>query len=295
MNEDTDDRTGVLLAVSAYVLWGLFPLYWRLLDGVPPFEIAAHRILWCAGFVGVLTFWRGRWGRIRRILRTRPLIMALSVSSVLIAANWTIYIYSISSHQVVEAALGYFINPLFSILLGVAFLHERISKVRWAAVALAGAAMALKAASVGHVPLIALGLAVTFGLYGLVRKRTPVDPFDGLFVESGLLFPFVLLFLSSLAVSGVGAMRPGATMTDTLLILGGPVTGIPLALFAAGARRIRLSTLGFVQYFSPTITLSIAVFAFGEAFSAFDLAVFGCIWAALALVAAEGWLKKARS
>jgi chloramphenicol-sensitive protein RarD len=292
MREERDDPTGIAYAAVSYVLWGMFPLYWRLLDVVPPLEIAMHRIFWCALFVGALTALRGRLKRVRDIFRTRRMIQALCVSSLLISANWTIYIFGISTRQVVEAALGYFINPLFSILLGVVFLHERISPLRRAAVALAGGAMVLKAVSLGHVPMIALGLAGTFGLYGLARKKIPVDPLDGLLVETGLLFPLMFAILAYLAFAGAGAFPKSPPAIDTLLIVGGPVTAVPLFFFAAGVRRIRLSTLGFVQYFSPTLTLLIATVLFGEPFSVIDLITFGCIWVALALVAWEATRKR---
>ncbi len=193
-----------------------------------------------------------------------------------------------------EAALGYFINPLLSILLGVFFLKERLSRLRLAAVVLAGAGLALKAVALGHVPLIALGLAVTFGLYGLVRKLTPVDPIDGLFFETGLLFPLVAAVVLFWAATGTGTFPAAPIGVDALLIVGGAVTAVPLALFAAGARRIRLSTLGFVQYLSPILTLLVATLIFGEPFTAVDAAVFGCIWLALALVGLDGRLGRGR-
>jgi chloramphenicol-sensitive protein RarD len=283
-----NETTGILYAAGAYILWGAFPLYWRLLDSVPPLEIAINRILWCAIFVGAVTIWRKRLAHIRNILADRKLISALAVSSLLIAANWTIYIFSISMRQVVEAALGYFINPLLSIMLGVFLLGEKISKLRLAAIVLAGVAVTVKAFALGHIPLIALGLALTFGFYGYIRKLTPVDPLDGLFVETGLLFPLTLTAISFLAITGAGAFPKAPLSIDTLLIIGGPVTAVPLALFAAGARRIRLSTLGFVQYFSPTLTLLIATLAFGEPFTRSDAIVFGCVWTALLLVGLEG-------
>jgi chloramphenicol-sensitive protein RarD len=294
MNKKTlsEETAGILFASAAYVLWGMFPLYWRLLDAVPPLEIAIHRILWCALFVGAATLLRGRWGHVWGIACTGRLIRALTISSLLIAANWTIYIFSISLHRVVEASLGYFINPLLSILLGVLLLGERISKLRLAAVVLAGVAVAVKAVALGHVPLIALGLAVTFGFYGYVRKLTPVDAVDGLTIETALLFPFSLLIVAGMTVAGRGSLVTAPFSIYALLILGGAVTAVPLALFAAGAKRIKLSTLGFVQYFSPIITLLIATLVFGEPFTRIDAIVFGCVWAALVLVGIEGRLLK---
>lgn len=282
-----NETAGVFLALAAYSLWGLLPLYWRLLDGVDPFVVAMHRIFWCAVFVGVLTLLRRRMHTVRSVLRRRRLVLALICSSLLIAVNWTTYIYSVALHQVVEASLGYFINPLLSILLGVFLLGERISRVRIAAVTLASVGLVIKAVLLGHVPLIALGLALTFALYGYVRKLVPVDPLDGLFIESVFLVPlaFIILLCCGLPLP-VGQFHAPST-DEWLIIASGPVTAIPLTLFAAGARRIRLSTLGFVQYISPILTLVVAVALFREPFTPVDLVTFGCIWVALVLVLLE--------
>lgn len=282
-----NETAGVLYASAAYILWGVLPVYWRLLDAVPAFTLSVHRIFWCALFVGALCWWRGRMKNIRSVLRRRKLIIALCISSLLIAANWTIYIFSIAERQVVEASLGYFINPLLSILLGVFVLKEKISGWRIAAVGIATIGLVIKTVMLGHVPLIALSLAVTFALYGYVRKLVPVDPLDGLFIESGLLLPLTFCYLGFMAVSDAAAFPRAPLDTDAMLVLAGPVTATPLALFAAGARRIRLSTLGFVQYFSPVITLVVALWLFREPFRDADMISFGCIWLALVLVIGE--------
>lgn len=292
VKRDSGEAAGVLYASAAYILWGGLPVYWRLLDSVPAFTLSIHRIFWCALFVGALCWWRGRMKNIRSVLRRRKLLLALCISSLLIAANWTIYIFSIAERQVVEASLGYFINPLLSILLGVFILKEKISGWRIAAVGIATIGLAIKTVMLGHVPLIALSLAVTFALYGYVRKLVPVDPLDGLFIESGLLLPLTLCYLVFTAFATPGAFPRAPFDTDLLLVLAGPVTATPLVLFAAGARRIRLSTLGFVQYFSPVITLFVALWLFHEPFSTADLISFGCIWAALLLVIGETQWRK---
>ena len=287
-NAPPNETAGILYAGAAYSLWGLFPLYWELLAVVPPIELSIHRMLWCALFAAGVTAARGRLGMVWRVVRTRRLIAALALSSVLIAANWTIYIWSIASHHIVEAALGYYINPLLSIVLGVALLGERLSRVKLAAIALAAVAVGVQAVEVGHVPWIALSLALTFGFYGYVRKLTPVDPLDGLTVETCLLFPLTLGTVAFLAWQGTGAFPAAHFSTDALLVLAGPVTAVPLALFAAGVRRLRMTTLGFLQYLSPTITLAVATLVFGEPFSVTDAATFGCVWVALILVGLEG-------
>jgi len=299
MSEATDrhasnETAGILYAGAAYSLWGLFPLYWALLAVVPPIELSIHRMLWCALFTAGVTAARGRLGAVWRIVRTRRLIAALALSSVLIAANWTIYIWSIAAHHIVEASLGYYINPLLSIVLGVALLGERLSKAKFAAIALAAIAVGVQAVEVGYVPWIALSLALSFGFYGYVRKLTPVDPLDGLTVETCLLFPATLGTIAFLAWNGTGAFPAAHFSTDVLLVLAGPVTAVPLALFAAGARRIRMTTLGFLQYLSPTITLAVATLVFGEPFSVIDAATFGCVCFALAIVAVEGQISRSR-
>ncbi len=283
-----NEAAGILYAGAAYSLWGLFPLYWALLSVVPPIELSIHRMLWCALFAAGVTAARGRLKHLLHILTAKKLIWPLALSSVLIAANWTIYIWSIAAHHVVEAALGYYINPLLSIVLGVALLGERLSRLKLAAVVLAAVAVGVQAIDVGHVPWIALGLALTFGFYGYMRKLTPVDPLDGLTVETCLLFPLTLGTVLFLAWNGTGAFPAAHFSTDALLVLAGPVTGVPLVLFAAVARRLRMTTLGFLQYLSPTITLAVATLVFGEPFSATDAATFGCVWAALILVGLEG-------
>jgi len=282
-----DDPTGLAYAALAYGLWGIVPIYWRLLDGVPPFELTVHRIVWCALFVLILAMLRRRVGHLRQILRMPRLLATLTLTSLLISTNWTVYIYCVSSRQLVEASLGYYINPLISVALGVIFLGERMSRLRLAAIVLATGAVAAKAVSLGYFPWIAPVLAFSFGFYGYFRKLAPVDAFDGLLVETWIMFPISLGLLVYWYVAGVAAFPSADFERDALLIGGGAITAVPLGLFAAGARRIRLSTLGFMQYLSPSITLLLAVFGFGEKFTRLDAVAFGCVWAALALVALE--------
>ncbi|MFL6688746.1 MAG: EamA family transporter RarD [Alphaproteobacteria bacterium] len=287
-----DDPRGVTLALAAYGLWGIMPLYWRLLSEVPPFELTVNRVLWCALFVLGASVLRGRWQQLTAMLRDRRLLGTLALTSVLISINWTIYIYCVATHQLVEASLGYYINPLVSIVLGVTLFGEHLSRWRWIAVLLAAAAVAVKTIELGHVPWIAPTLALSFGFYGYFRKRVDVDALDGLTVETWILFPLTCGLVLFWGLTGSGAFPSSNIVTDVLLILGGPITALPLAMFAAGARRIRLSTLGFLQYFSPSITLALAVFGFGEPFTRVDAITFGCVWAALAIVAAESRFRR---
>lgn len=286
------ETRGIILVFLSYVIWGLFPLYWCLLEQVPPVEISLHRMVWCAILCVGIMLWRRRWENVRQILASPRLIQALFLSGSLVAVDWTFYIWGVASHQLIQTSLGLFITPLVSILLGMLLLGEKVSPMRALAVLLGIVALAVQIIAFGHMPWIALGISLTFGLYGYVRKETDVDPLDGLLVETGLLAPLALVALIGMAVVGKGYFRLSVPSVDLLLILGGAVTATPLALFVTGARSIRLTTVGFVQYFSPAITLALAVFGFNEHFSAVDGAAFVCLWCALVLVAVESHLQQ---
>jgi len=288
--EAHDETRGILYAGGAYAVWGVVPLYWQFLADVPPVEITLHRILWCA-LVGLLvTAARGRISRFISVLRTPRVMAALAASSVLISVNWTIYVYCVETHRLVDASLGYYMTPLVSIALGVIVLGEKVSRLRLVAIALASAAVAVQAVALGHFPWIAPALALTFGFYGYVRKLTPVDAMDGLTIETCLLLPLTVPVLLFWALQGSAAFPASTMARDALLIGTGPLTAVPLVLFAAGARRVRLTTLGFLQYFSPTLTLLVATAILGEPFTRTNLVTFGCVWAALVLVSLEGRL-----
>ncbi|NWH07237.1 MAG: EamA family transporter RarD [Alphaproteobacteria bacterium] len=285
--EEKDQFAGILYAAGAYVIWGLIPLYWRLLPHVPPFELTVHRVFWCAAVVALVLYGRNRFAGIRKVMKDGKTIRTLIVTSLLISMNWGIYIWSIATHQLVEASFGYYINPLVSIALGIALLGERLTRARLAAILLAAVAVALQALSLDHFPWLALTLAFSFAAYGYFRKTAAVESLDGLFIETAVLLPLTSGLIAVWAVRGEGHFASVDMATDLLLIVAGPMTAIPLALFSAGARRIRLSTLGFLQYLSPTISLVIAVALFGEPFTAFHAATFGLIWFALALISLE--------
>jgi len=288
----SQETAGILYAATAYSLWGVLPLYWHLLGSVPPFELSFHRMVWCALFGLIVSAAMGRLKGIWIALRQPKVLGALTVSSVLIAINWTVYIYAVAKQELVEASLGYYINPLLSIALGVLLLGEKLSPLRVAAIGLATVAVAFKAVGLGHFPWIALSLAISFGFYGYVRKLTPIAAFDGLTIETCILFPLTAGCLLFWGYQGTGAFTAAHTWTDVMLIVGGPLTALPLTLFAAGARRVSLSTLGFLQYLSPSITLAIATLMLGEPFTTSDAATFGCVWLALGLVAVDGRLRR---
>jgi chloramphenicol-sensitive protein RarD len=273
-------------AASAYLTWGLFPFYFRALGGVPALEILAHRILWSAAFMTLLITARRRWVEVARQLRSPGTLRALAMSAALISTNWLVYIWAVNSGRVLEASLGYYVNPLVTVVLGVLFLRDPLTRRQKVAVALAGLGVVVLVIRARHVPWVALVLAVTFGLYGLIRKRARVDAMAGLLAEVCLLAPLAGLFVASLARAGSGHFG-GADRHTALLAASGVVTAVPLLWFALGVQRLRLSTVGLLQYLNPTMQFTIAVFAFGEPFTAAHALAFACIWLSLALYTAE--------
>lgn len=290
--QTADAPAGIAAAALAYVIWGILPIYWHGLAAIPALELTCWRVVLSALVVLALMVARGRLAHLRQVLTSPRRLGWLAVSAALIGGNWWLYVYSVESHQLVEASMGYFILPLISIALGVLFLGERLSRFRLAALVLMAAAVAVQAIALGKVPWIALVLALSFGLYGYVRKQLAVGAFEGLFVETGLLFPFALAALIWWGQQGDWAFSAALPGRDVLLLGAGPVTALPLALFGFGTSHIRLSTLGFLQYLSPSITLVVAVVLFTEPFSRLNAASFGAVWLALALVAAERPLRR---
>lgn len=291
-NQPADSPSGILAAALAYVLWGILPVYWDHLAATSALQLTCWRIVLTALLVLAVTVARGRLAHLLHVISTPTLLLRLAASAALIGVNWTLYVYSVESRQLVEASMGYFILPLISIVLGVVFLGEHLSRFRLAALALVVAAVAVQAVALGKVPWIALALAISFGVYGYLRKQVVVGPVEGLLTETGLLFPFAAAALLWWVHTGDLALSGATPGRDALLLCAGPFTAFPLALFGYGTRRIRLSTLGFLQYLSPTISLLIAVLVFGEPFSRLDAASFGIVWLALAMVAAEGRLRR---
>lgn len=283
-----DFRRGFAATLAAFIAWGLFPLYWRELQAVPSLQITAHRIAWCTVFVVGWLLWKQGAGWLRDTLSRPNAVPMLFASSVLISVNWVLYVWAVNAGYVVETALGYFINPLINVLLGVAVLKERLNARQWMAVALAAAGVGWLTWSVGRLPWIALSLAVSFGLYGLIRKLVSVESIPGLGVESLIMFVPAVGFLLWCEAAGSGSFGHVGRYEDGLMILAGIATAMPLIWFAYGARRIPLSLVGVIQYVGPTIQLLTGVFVFGEPFSHNQLIGFGCIWGALALYAVDG-------
>ncbi len=281
-------NSGFAAALGAFALWGLFPMYWKLLDQVPAMQIMAHRLFWCflfvAGYLGLRQGWR--W--LPPILAQRRLLAMLCCSAVIIGGNWFLYIWAVVSDHIVETSLGYFINPLVNVLLATLVFRERLNPRQWLAIGLAALGVAYLTWEYGRLPWIALCLALSFASYGVIRKLAVVDSIPGLAVESGILAPIAAAYLLWLALQGQGEFGHLGPGTDLLLILGGLVTAVPLILFAYGARRIPFATVGILQYLAPTLQLLSGVLVFGEPFTTAQALGFACIWAGLAVYAADG-------
>jgi len=296
MNTDAARRQGVLAALGAFVIWGLAPLYFRAVDSVPPFEIVAHRILWSVALLAALLALLPRSGGfagLRAIRRQPRLLGLLALTSLLTSGNWLLFVWAINAHRLVEAILGYFMTPLVNILFGRLFLGERMRPAQQLAVALACAGVAWQIWQLGRAPWIALFLAATFGTYGLLRKRAPVDAIGGLFVETVIAAPVAAAYIGWLAAQGLLAW--GGELQATLLLpFSCVITAVPLMLFAIGARRLPLSTLGFLQYLAPTLGFLIAIFVFREPLDSDRLVSFVLIWIALVIYSAD-MMRRARS
>ena len=297
MSGATLDRRGVWIAVAAYVAWGLMPLYWHLLKVVPSMQIMAHRVVWSAVLVVGWLLWRQGWDWWRTIAARPRMLAALDLSGAVIAFNWGLYIWAVNAGHVVETSLGYFINPLVTVALGVVALRERLRRPQWIAVACAAAGVAWLTWSAGSPPWIALGLAGSFALYGLVRKLVPVDAVAGLGVESLFMFlPALAYVLWAEAGHGGGFIGGWSLGTQLLLVFSGVVSAVPLVAFAYGVRRIPLSLVGLLQYIGPTLQLLLGVWFFREPFTAVHALGFGAIWLGLAIFAGEGlWRGRRRA
>ena len=287
-------RLGVIYALIAYGIWGVLPLYLKALHAVPPLQVVAHRIVWSALLL-VLVVTATRKLEFVRQVRARPRILLTFLASALgLSVNWLVYIWAVGQGRVVDASLGYFINPLFSVVLAVVVLKERLRNLQWAAVALAGTGVLWLTALVGQLPWIGLTLAASFGTYGLLRKTASVDALGGLTLETLLLLPPSLVYLLSVSASGHGAWASADVSLRSLLVAAGPITAIPLVSFAAGARRIPLSLVGILQYLGPTLQLGLGVFVFHERLSGAKLAGFALIWLGLVIYAVEAAMVSAR-
>jgi chloramphenicol-sensitive protein RarD len=288
-------RAGILFGIGAYGLWGVFPLYFKALHHVPPLEILAHRILWSCVLLIPLVLLRSGWKNMFAALRARRTLATLTVTTLLIAANWFTYVWAVNNQRVLEASLGYFINPLVNVLLGVAFLRERVRGWQLAAVALATAGVLYRTLGAGQFPWLALFLAATFGTYGLLRKTAHVDALLGLTVETAVLTPLAGAYLVLLVWRHQSAIGAASLGTHVLLLAAGLVTATPLLWFTEAARRLRLTTMGFLQYLAPTGQFLLGLLAFGEPLSRGALVAFACTWAALVIYSLDAVYRARRA
>ena len=284
---------GVLLGLAAFAAWGLLPAYWKQMRAVSPFEILCHRIIWSCIFLTVIISLQKRWGEVADIVKTPAKFKGLFVSGFLIGLNWFVYIWAVNSGRVVETSLGYYINPMINVLIGYLLLGETFSRVQWIAVLFALAGVMYSLFAYGALPLFALTLSGSFALYGYSRKMIQVAPIPGLFIETIVLFVPALIYIAVKVYSGNSYFMKNPSLT-LWMIGAGVVTSLPLLWFAAAAKRLNLSTIGILQYVSPSIAFILGVFVYKEAFSRYNLVTFGCIWAGVLLYTWESLAKNQR-
>lgn len=280
---------GLASGILAYLIWGFFPVYFKALAAVPPLQVLSHRIVWSVLFVWILILWRGKSGDIRAAFCNRRSLVLLVATALLIATNWLVFIIAVGHAQVIQSSLGYFITPFVSVLFGFLFLQERLRRMQMAGLLLAAVGVLLLTIQYGHFPWTALILALTFGSYGLLRKIVSVDSLTGLTVETILLGPAALAYLLHAASHGHGAFLSQGSQTDVLLVLAGIATTVPLLLFASAARRLRLATIGFLQYITPTMHFLLAVLLYHEPFTRAHLGSFLFIWGGLCCYSYDAW------
>ncbi|MGL4473756.1 MAG: EamA family transporter RarD [Shewanella sp.] len=280
MNEQ-ENRKGIMLAIAAYSMWGFAPLYFKLLSDVSPTEILLHRIIWSFVFMLLVLIVTGGAANIRAVLKRPKQLAILTVTSTLIAGNWLLFIWAVNNNHMLDASLGYYINPLLNVLLGMVFLSERLRPLQWLAVALASLGVLVQLISFGSIPIVSIALAVSFGVYALLRKKVNIDAKSGLFLETAILMPVALAYLAWMPANGSASMLTNPWDLNLLLMAAGIITSLPLLCFAGAAVRIPLSVLGFFQYIGPSIMFALAVLYFGEAFSLEKSVTFGFIWCAL--------------
>ncbi|MBP1743185.1 MAG: yojE [Firmicutes bacterium] len=275
-------RYGLLCGISSYMMWGVLPVFWKLVQDVPAYEILAHRILWSFIVMSMLVVLSGGLSKLADILRDRRSMAYIAACSVLITFNWFLFIWCVNNGHIVESSLGYYINPLMSVFLGTVVLKEKLDASQKVAIAIAATGVIAMVVFYGSFPWIPLALASSFGVYGLLKKKVALDSMAGLTIETLITAPFALAFLAHLNTNGGGAFGSTA-VTTVILMLSGAVTAMPLLLFAEGAKNVRLSTMGFLQYVSPTISLVIGIFLYKESVTQVNMIGFCFIWAALAV------------
>lgn len=282
-----EERQGVIWAIGAYILWGILPIYWKLLERVPSDEILTSRVIWAFIFTLLIIVFMGNSKLllmdIRTLWQNQKAFWSLFFASVLISGNWFLYIWAVNNNHMVETSLGYYINPLISVLLGIVFLKERLTSAQKVAVLIAAIGVIILTISYGRFPWLAFALAISFAIYGLMKKTVPLDAIRGLTIETLFILPFAFIYYVYLLVSNRAILFQDSLQTDVLLILTGVATAVPLVLFAKGAQRIPLYMIGFLQYIAPTCMLFLGILKYGETFNSIDLLSFSLIWLALIL------------
>ena len=282
-SQNSDSPRGLVFALCAYGMWGLLPIFMKALAHVPASEVIAHRVLWSLPIAGAVLVWQGRADDVLAAFRRPRLLAMAAVTAALISVNWLIYVWSIANDHALDAALGYYINPIFSVIVGATLLKESLSRLQMAAVALAAAAVAILTVDAGRLPLVAIGLTLSWGMYAYCKKRLPLGPNQGFTLEVLLLAPLAAAWLVWITLRGEGHFGPSDGWTSMLLIACGPVTAVPLLFYANGAKLLRLSTIGILQYLTPTAIFLCAVLIFHEPMGGARLIAFPMIWAALAV------------
>ncbi|WP_100754248.1 EamA family transporter RarD [Vibrio salilacus] len=281
-------KQGVLFAIGAYTMWGIAPIYFKSLADVSALEILSHRIVWSFILLAVLLHFGRGWRNVRDVMASKVKMTYLFFTSIVIATNWLIFIWAVNANHMLDASLGYYINPLLNVLLGMIFLGERLRKMQWFAVALACGGVIVQLIAFGSVPIVAIVLAFSFGCYGLLRKKVNLDAQTGLFVETLLLLPIAAIYLIGIAETATSNMALNDTTLNLLLIAAGVITTLPLLCFTGAATRLKLSTLGFFQYIGPSLMFLLAVLVYGEAFTADKAITFAFIWSALVVFSFDG-------
>lgn len=285
---------GVLYGISAYLLWGVIPIYFKSIQEVPALQILGHRVVWSFALLIAVVALRGERRNIINASRQGRTVAIYSLAAGLLSVNWLVYIWGVNNGYIIETSLGYFINPLVNILLGVLILKERLRPIQWIPIGLAALGVAYMTLSYARLPWIALTLAISFGTYGLIKKVSPLNSLNGLTLETGILFIPAALFLLFVELRGVGVFGHAPPTTNVLLLLAGVMTTVPLLLFGAAVQSIPLSLLGLLQYIAPTCQFLIGVLMYGESFDQVRMIGFGLIWTALILLWIEGILERRR-
>lgn len=279
----TQQKQGIYYALAAFIMWGLAPIYFKLIDSIGALEILAHRVVWSFVFIMVIIAIKKNWHKVQSIFKQPKLLLMLLLTSTLLGFNWGLFIWAVNSGHMLDASLGYYINPLFNVLLGILFLGERLRLFQGVAVGLAALGVIIQLVSFGSFPVIALGLATSFAIYGLLRKKMAVESLPGLLLESLVLVPFALIYWFFYVDSASADLTVNNWQLNVLLISAGIVTTLPLLCFTAAAKRLQYSTLGFFQYIGPSLMFCLAVMFYGETVGVDRLVTFGFIWSALAL------------